>query len=384
MAFYFPLPIKEPRLKAFLTALVYATVLALALPFSESALAEVEGNCTMCHKYPGFGRIEKSPDDQKKEIKRVFYINNAIFEASYHGKIRCKSCHTGVNKIPHTGVEKVDCATDCHIRDPSANEFFSHKKIVEDFRQSAHGIEGSRSEHKDDLPVCKDCHSHKPYHSGVSAQVGPKNFLEICLQCHKSRAWAERFYEHMIYRTTKRRPSKEVVKLCSTCHANQKLMTKHGLDVVVGFQDTFHAKAISYGNEEVANCLNCHAPYQFGFSPHKITSRRHESSPVHPDNKIKTCRQSGCHTEAHEEFANGGRIHPSLTKVRFRATAPGQATDDPLSVDTEFHATVIKWIQWFYKILIAVVIGGLALHRIFDLYAVRRDRKSEEADNDQV
>ena len=363
-------------MKACLTMLLRTAFVISVSHLPAGALAEVEGNCTMCHKYPGLGRIEQLPGEQNDKIKRIFYINNALFEASYHGKIRCGSCHTGVDRIPHQTLDEVNCASDCHILDPSSNRPFSHKKIVEDFDNSAHGKKGSRSEDKGDLPVCKDCHNNKPYHASVAERAGAKEFMNVCLECHQSEDFVDRFYEHMIYRTSKRRPSKEVIKLCSTCHADQALMTKHDLEAVIGFGSTFHAKAISYGNEEVANCLSCHAPYQLGFSPHRISSHRNEGSPVSAENKIETCRQSRCHTKAGEEFAAGGRVHPSPGMVRILAgVGTVNIAKDELDDETVFQAKVIGWIQLFYKVLIVVVVGGLALHRILDLYASRRERR---------
>lgn len=330
----------------------------------------------MCHKYPGLGRIEIKEGEQAKQNKRLFYINNGLFETTYHGKIRCKSCHTGVNKIPHTGVPAVDCATDCHIRDPSSNRPFSHKKIVNDFNDSAHGQKGSHIKDKSDLPVCKDCHNNKTYHATIGKQTDSKHKITVCRECHESEEFVQRFYEHIIYRTSKRRSSKEVVRLCSTCHADRELMEKADLDAVVGFSSTFHAKAIKFGNEEVANCLNCHAPYELGFSPHRITSRRDKHSPVSIENKIATCRQSGCHTEATENFALGSRVHPSPEKINFLITdekpEPGKRT---LVGDPAFQTKVIGWIQLFYKLLIIIVVGGLGLHRILDMYASNRERR---------
>lgn len=363
------------------TAPIAAFAIAM-LYLTAPALAEVEGNCTMCHKYAGLGRIEKNKDDPQRKIKRIYYIDNDLFEASYHGKIRCRGCHTGIDKIPHTGAKQVDCATNCHIMDPSSNKAFSHRTIVDDFNKSAHGKDGSKHDYKDDLPVCKDCHSNKPYHAGMAEQIGARNFKKVCLQCHESESFVDRFYEHMIYRTSKRRPSKEVVRLCSTCHADQELMAKHDLEAVIGFSATFHAKAISYGNEKVANCLSCHAPYELGFSPHRIISHTDPSSPVSAENKIRTCRQSGCHTGANKEFASGSRVHPAPERIQTVAidtTADTQAVQDQsdrvLDEDTAFQATIIGWIRLFYKMLIVAVIGGLALHRILDMYASGRHRR---------
>ena len=321
----------------------------------------------MCHKYPGLGRIDSNGSNNANKIKRVFYINNSIYEKTYHGSIRCKSCHTGVTKIPHNGIKKVDCATECHIIDPSSNKPFSHKKIVNDFNASVHGSEGSNTSSKEDLPVCKDCHSNKAYHADFDQQTAGMTSLKVCEECHKSGDFTKRFYEHISYRITKRRSSKEVVKLCSTCHADKELMDKHELDIVIGFSNTFHAKALFYGNTEVPNCLNCHAPYQLGFSPHRISSRKNSQSPTNPENKHLTCSQSGCHIDAEKSFASGGYVHPSPEKIKISKIIGSQEK-------TRFQNTVIGWIEMFYKVLITLVIGGLAFHRVLDFHATRREK----------
>jgi hypothetical protein len=43
--------------------------------------------------------------------------------------------------------------------------------------------------------------------------------------------------------------------------------------------------------------------------------------------------------------------------------------------DTIFERKVIGWIVLFYKVLIALVIGGFIVHRSLDIYAGRRERK---------
>jgi len=359
------------------SVLLAPLIIILALFLSPSLRAEVEGNCIMCHQFPGIGRYETAPDGSVDTSKKhIFYINDKVFEGSYHGKLRCKSCHTGVDRYPHIGIPKVDCATDCHIMDPSVNKPFSHRHIVEDFKVSVHGVEGSSSADKTGLPVCKDCHTNKSYHTEIDSRIGTAEFLEICNECHQSEVWTKRFFEHMLYRSLKRRPSRDVIKLCSRCHMDQELMARHNLDVIAGFRETFHAKAISYGNEEVANCLNCHAPYSMGFSPHRIKSARDETSPVNRNNKAQTCRQSGCHEKAVEKFGLGGRVHPSpnLARVQGR-TETAEVSDQKLQEDTAFEALVIKLIILFYKFLIAAVIGGFILHRSLDIYASRRERR---------
>ncbi|MCF6353544.1 MAG: hypothetical protein L3J26_00325 [Candidatus Polarisedimenticolaceae bacterium] len=365
----------NPRMKTKHTTRNIAVALCLSIAFlmlliPTAALAVDDENCLMCHKYAGLGRYAKN--EEQKAIKRIFYVNEELFRASFHGKLRCKSCHSGVEEIPHTDVKQVDCATDCHLNDPSTGRDFSHKSIVDDLKKSAHGADGAKSpELIKDLPTCKDCHTNKPYQLGVDEEVESMRFIKVCLECHESEAWTNRFYKHMFYRAHTRRSSKQVVALCSQCHANKEKMDRHDIDVVIGFKDTFHAKAILYGAEDVANCLNCHAPYQMGFSPHRILSRTDSSSPIHPNNKLDNCRQAGCHADAQEAFASKGKAHPSNVIVE-------RVDEDGIVISQEeqkFQAWVLNMIELFYKILIVVVVGGLGFHRLADLYATHRERK---------
>lgn len=339
-----------------------------------------QDGCLMCHKYPGLGRYEK--DAKNRIVKRIFYVNDDAHRASYHGRFNCSDCHEGVDKIPHTDAKKVDCGKTCHINEPSSGRKFSHKSIVEDMEKSAHGAKGSgikassveeQAKDQADLPACRDCHTNKPYLLSVQQQMKSKAFTEICHQCHEERAWVERFMSHINYRLSMRRPSSEIVRLCSKCHANQEMMARHKLDVVVGFLDTFHGKAIRYGDEEVANCLNCHAPYALGFSPHRITSRKKDNSPVNAANKRETCAQANCHAAATQEFATGSKAHPSLA-FAMPAVKEGKA-GATVRLNEDLQAKILYWIKLFYQILIAVVVLGLGGHRLMDLFATYRDSK---------
>lgn len=347
---------------------------AIATPAAIGQVQVPKGQdgCLLCHKYPGLGRYDK--DARNRIVKRVFYVNEDIHKASYHGRFNCSDCHEGVDKIPHTDAKKVDCGKTCHLNEPSSGKKFSHKAIVEDLEKSAHGTKGASAENQDDLPACRDCHTNKPYLLNVQQQLQSKNSKAICHQCHEDKAWIDRFLSHINYRISMRRPSSEVVRLCSKCHVNADMMSRHKLDVVVGFQDTYHGKAILYGDEEVANCLNCHAPYALGFSPHRITSQKDKVSPVNADNKRETCAQAGCHAAATQEFATGSKAHSSQFKAAL-ATKDGEQGANIALADEAFQSKVLFWINLFYQILIALVVLGLGGHRLLDLYATYRDGK---------
>ena len=55
---------------------------------------ESDRSCLMCHKYPGLGYVTTAGNIKKQVIQRVLYVNEELFDSSYHGAVPCKSCHT--------------------------------------------------------------------------------------------------------------------------------------------------------------------------------------------------------------------------------------------------------------------------------------------------
>ena len=350
------------------------------LIFPVFLFASDQDNCLMCHKYSGMGRYEKG---QTSIMKRIFYINEGIFGTTVHGKLRCKDCHVGVDKIPHTGVEKVDCLRNCHINDPSTGKEFSHKRIVDALRQSVHGEDGTKNpKYKDDLPTCLYCHTNPVISTASDSHL---SYLNICMQCHENEEWAKRFLRHQFFRMGVRRSSKDVVALCGSCHENKKIMDRHNLDVVVGFKDTYHGKAIAYGNEEVANCLSCHAARGLGLSPHSIVSKTDARSPINKENRLMTCQgkggTGGCHPNATEKFALGQKsVHPSGLRELFTVAPAGKPSEEGEGKGGErysdaFHYKVVYWINTGYKIAIGIIVGGMIFHQTLDFIAVARERR---------
>ncbi len=352
-----------------LSRLVLVCVI-LTLLVQNVAIADDWDGCLLCHKMPGFGVYEVEPS--KSRQRRIFSIDQNKYKYAYHGRVKCRGCHSDINQIPHVDVNKVDCANKCHIRDPSSNSWYSHERIADDLNKSVHG---RKKEHESDYPRCKFCHTNKPYQNIGTELDEIDEFIGVCLQCHESEAWTKRFFKHINYRARIRRTSKDIVSLCSQCHADGTMMGRHKLDVIVGFNDTFHGKAIKYGNTEVANCLNCHAPYKKGLSPHSITKKENDLSPVSPSNKLKTCRQSGCHVDAKDAFATQGRVHPSP----YGLVSSMRPKTDKLNADIDdgFQNLVIYLINLLYKILIVTVVGGLGIHQILNLRSIKRDSSKE-------
>ena len=100
---------------------------SLGAAYAQSEVLPDTENCLYCHRYPAMGRYDESG------VKRIFYVNDQNFALSAHGKLKCTSCHVGLDKIPHTDVKKVDCTSRCHIKEPSTDKEFSHANMAQKY-----------------------------------------------------------------------------------------------------------------------------------------------------------------------------------------------------------------------------------------------------------
>jgi len=336
------------------------------------------------------GRYDKSGN------KRIYYVNEKLFASSVHGKLRCKSCHAGLDEVPHSNVKKVDCSSNCHIKEPSTDKEFSHSNMVEKYRASVHGTGTSDNpkRHPEDLPTCKYCHDNPMYRAPIGvwgqSEALINETLARCMGCHTSSYWAERFYSHFTHRMRKRRSQEEIVALCTSCHEDQEKMARHGLESIGTYKDTFHWVQVQYGVRDAPDCISCHIPV--GYSAHDIRPRTDRISPINMDNRVKTCSNQGgvqsCHPGATTQFATG-RVHAYGMKAQLMASQNqvNSAEDQNISLVMEraekdlsdkelFHYKVLRLVKLFYKVLIAFIIGSMIIHQGLDYMAGRRHLKS--------
>lgn len=375
--------------KALVLAVIFL-ILQVAIASAQADVLTDTENCLLCHRYPNMGRYDKSGN------KRIYYVNEKFFASSVHGKLRCKSCHVGLDQIPHSNVKKVDCSSSCHIKEPSTGKEFSHSNMVDKFRASVHGERAgdNAKRHPEDLPTCNYCHDNPMYRAptGVWGQSDAliNETLARCMGCHTSSHWAERFYSHFTHRMRKRRSQEAIVALCTSCHEDQEKMARHGLESIGTYKDTFHWIQVQYGVKDAPDCISCHVPV--GYSAHDIRPRTDRISPINMDNRVKTCSNQGgvqsCHPGATTQFATG-RVHAYGMKAQLLASQ-NQANfreDQNISLVIEraekdlsdkelFHYKVLQLVKLFYKILIAFVIGSMLIHQGLDYMASRRQLKS--------
>lgn len=390
-------------MKQLLLHLFFILTYILCLP--AVLLAVDEENCLLCHKYSGLGRIDESGK------KHLYYINGDLYNRSVHGKIRCGECHVGIDKFPHGSVKEVDCATLCHLTEPSTLKPFSHAPMIEKFELSVHGKteRGELKKHAEDFPSCTYCHQNTIYHGSVDLyHRGGEIIQEVmdrCLGCHSNNVWTDTFFHHFIERLYQRRSSQRMVELCSSCHEDEERMARHGLKTVGTFRDTFHWQALKFGDPNAPNCINCHAPV--GYLSHEIMRKDDERSAIHKKNLVRTCSNLGgsqsCHPNATPRFAQG-EVHP----IQFKAGLFAQAQVKPtlqesidkgkakpfqsllatlvkvdISEDQTYQNVVLVLIKYFYMFLIGALISSMIIHQILDYFATRREMRTRRHRHEQ-
>jgi cytochrome b subunit of formate dehydrogenase len=229
------------------------------------------------------------------------------YQASVHG-------HATAN-----GSTKAAVCTDCHGAHEilSANDSKSsiykfnvpstcgncHTEISKIFMESIHGKAIMRGNGL--APVCTDCHG---IHS-IKAHIDPNSSVS----------------EQNIARTT-----------CARCHAGVRLSQEFGVagNRVTSYLDSYHGLASKGGSAVVANCASCHGV-------HNILPSSDPRSTINRANLDVTCGK--CHTGVTQRF--------TLTKVHMDAVS-----------DKDIGSVAVRWVRWFYLILIVAVIGAMFLH----------------------
>lgn len=286
-----------------------ATLSAIAVEAGTISFTDDEG-CLICHKYPRMTRVTEDG------AVRSYYVMPDVFANTVHRNVPCRDCHTEIKTLPHGEIKKgVTCNTECHsVKNPATGKPFSHKVIYEAYKGSVHGREKSVEGIESDKPYCVTCHNNPIYDPNEAGP--PKHIVDRCVLCHEDRQFVQQWYKHTSrrIREVKRTPV-QIVALCSSCHSDKKLIERHmkqaaqegrklGLKfpvAVESYNESFHGKLTNYGFEKTANCLSCHAGNENYYkNVHEIRPSRDPLSPIHVNNRVKTCQQ--CHTRADENY----------------------------------------------------------------------------------
>ncbi len=319
----------------FKRSLLFTLLLFLLTAISATAQQADEENCNLCHGLALFG-ISSATDGF-----RSLEVTTDAYRHSIHRNVICRDCHTDINVFPHPEeVAKVECNKACHITKPFALTGFSHAPQAEAHALSAHGYNPEYSDEKNAAkPDCKYCHSNT-FRNVVNKTALQENSCH-CMRCHEGEGLAGvilHVNSHSGHRTAQ--ASVNVVKLCSSCHADQGHMKQFDVNLtqVEGYERLFHGKALKRGLDEVANCMDCHRN-------HLNLPADDPNSSIHPNNIQQTCSaNSYCHSNVSSKFA-AAAIH---------------------SEPTSQNNSIIFYVEWGFIILTASTMALLFAHILLD------------------
>lgn len=175
-----------------------------------------EEGCLTCHQYPGLVSLEEA------NRLRILHIDEEKYLRSSHGGLKCRECHTHIDKVPHTGSLTVSCAEDCHhtekimkAYDTTADcskchtEYPDKVKRISFYLSSFHEKEQSAVIELYNKSSCRVCHSLYPHSKDnhIRAFINMHASFMLCEVCHL------------------RSDREGTFEICGTCHVQRKNLT---------------------------------------------------------------------------------------------------------------------------------------------------------------
>jgi len=320
--------------------------------------------CLACHSQPN-----QSLTLPSGEILMTT-INDADYALSVHGSqgFKCTNCHQDYAGYPHPErttqdlreytIEHEQICIQCHQGQYQQLEDSVHFEILEGGNKYA--------------PVCSDCHNpHAQSDWGQSPlELELALTSQVCAQCHNSIfvEYAQSvhglglFHEHNMDvptcetchgihsiedpRTAEARLNSPA--LCADCHTNPAIMDKYGLstDVLSTYIADFHGTTVTLfekiSPDQPTNkpvCYDCHGVHDISAvdDPEKGIQIK--------ENLLITCQR--CHPDATINLPDSWMSH---------------------YIPSPEHYPLVYYVQQFYKVLIPVVLGGMALFIATDIW----------------
>ena len=289
-------------------------------------------------------------------------------EKSAHAGLPCDTCHESHEKYPHpAGIAKPVCGS-CHADQAGDYALGVHGQARKAGNEgapdcalchgSAHELLAPRSQaFRAAVPdTCGMCHSDVAgqYRASVHGQALARGVTQapLCTDCHG---------EHRILKHTNQASPVNAAHIrdtCGSCHGDVRLTRKFGLpsDRLVSFDSSYHGLAAKAGSQTVANCASCHGV-------HNILPSSDPKSTINSKNLPRTCGQ--CHPGAGTRFAIS-QVHVTEGKA---------------------EPAAMRWVRWFYLLVIPVTIGLMLLHNGGDWvrklierrFSVRRDNLADRS-----
>lgn len=353
---------------------------------------DVDENCLMCHGDPDFvGTFENG------ELLSL-HVEKSDYDLSVHGPagLNCAACHTDLTRYPHHDEQKICIA--CHPEQGGAADteyaplraklsFTDRREMVLAINESCRSCHAHEFEVAQDCahvrvlqggnreaPVCVDCHGG---HQIVRLSDQPRGEVaSMCGSCHKAAYSTYRTSVHGAALEADSNPDvptcvechgvhsvrgprdapyrNDSISICGSCHANKALMDKYDISTAVfdTYLDDFHGRTVNLllqqsdsAGSPKAVCFDCHGI-------HNIRRPDDTLSTVYPANLQRTCQQ--CHANASIRFPTAWLSH---------------------YLPEWDHTPGLVLVNWAYRILIPLVIGGFLLYIGLDINRRRLDKR---------
>jgi len=299
----------------------------------------VAPNCIDCHGEHNIGSIEKSPLNKLNEHKVCFecHTKNAeVIKLAGIGSKEILDYETSVHfQALKNGNENSATCSDCHG---------AHLMQTKN-------VQSSRVRKENVAQTCgnaKGCHNDiaKEYMESIHADAVNKGIMDAptCTDCHGNHQIKDKKNP-----TSKIATGKNVVLLCSSCHADVEMISKYGVSSTktTSYNESYHGLAVRGGSKYSADCASCHGA-------HNIKPSSDPTSSINDKNLSVTCGK--CHP--------GANITDEFKKVHLTGSK-----DESL---------LLYWLTRIYIALIILIIGFMLIHNILDFVRKRQEIKKHK------
>jgi formate-dependent nitrite reductase cytochrome c552 subunit len=371
--------------------LLFTVLILIATPVAAAPQIQDEPptdeTCLACHQQEGMtAQVGGEP--------LPVTIAPEKFSASVHGSeaIACVDCHTNITGFPHPEVtassrrdfslELYPTCQECHLDQYEKTLDSVHQRAIAAGNTNAavctdchnpHTQPRLTDENTGELlqearaivpQTCAQCHStiYETYRSsvhGMALQDGNPD-VPTCIDCHGV---------HNIPDPGSNSFRNSVPALCANCHTDETLMAKYGLhtNVLSTYVADFHGTTVKMFEENYPDqptnkpvCSDCHGV-------HDILKVDHPDAGIaYKENLLGKCQQ----------------CHPDATTASFTDSWLSHYEPSPQVFPLVF------FVNLFYKIFIPLVLGGMTLFVLTDVYrrfiAPRRQVKEVEIIEEDV
>jgi cytochrome b subunit of formate dehydrogenase len=341
--------------------------------------------CLTCHDGKK-GKLESKTAAEPRELHTVV---PGKYAQSVHARMECVACHTDIKDNAESAnahqrdtaqkLAKVDCAG-CHqsLWDTAKKEGKTKEQPrlgivadnIEAYKSSLHARPNADDKTRPNAS-CDDCHSSHAFNVPVKDSAQYKDWrlsiADTCgTKCHDEQMET---YTGSIHGKEVLEKKNSKAAVCSDCHNAHAVGNTSAAPVKLAitaqcgscheenyktYKATYHGQITTLGYAYTAKCHDCHGS-------HGILAVKDPESKVHPDNRMKTCRE--CH--------NG--------KKDLADAPPGFASFEPHG-HSDFKRHLPIWIA--NQVMIQLLVGTFAffwLHTLLWFYREYKDRQARKS-----